>query len=215
MPAGEPDRRRAVAGHRSRPSLGGAVIAFMNPGGVRNPGFASARPATRRRDLRRSLHGAALRQQPGDDDAHGAAAQGRARAAVRRLPGQGTQRILQISERREVHMERDRTRPAEDRRRQLTPTDVTVNPPAARCARDDRRRRRRAEPGQDLPRDDEQLPGHRRRRLHELLGGTAALGGAQDIDALTAYLASYKAPGAAAYDPPRRRCNKPRITRLP
>ena len=33
-----------------------------------------------------------------------------------------------------------------------------------------------------------------------LLGGTNVLGGAQDIDALVAYLAGYKAPNPA-YDP--------------
>ena len=47
-----------------------------------------------------------------------------------------------------------------------------------------------------------------------LLGGANALGGAQDIDALVAYLAGYKAP-AAAYDPASALLKKPRIVRLP
>jgi 5'-nucleotidase len=47
-----------------------------------------------------------------------------------------------------------------------------------------------------------------------LLGGTGVLGGAQDIDALVAYLAGYKAP-AAPYDPASADLGKPRITRLP
>ena len=47
-----------------------------------------------------------------------------------------------------------------------------------------------------------------------LLGGSNALGGAQDIDALVAYLAGYKAP-AAPYDPNATALRKPRIVRLP
>ncbi len=48
-----------------------------------------------------------------------------------------------------------------------------------------------------------------------LVGGTSALGGAQDIDALTAYLANFKLPATAAYDPTATALQKPRITRLP
>jgi 5'-nucleotidase len=48
-----------------------------------------------------------------------------------------------------------------------------------------------------------------------LLGGTNPLGGAQDIDALVAYLAGgYKAP-AVPYDPTTPALAMPRITRLP
>jgi 5'-nucleotidase len=47
------------------------------------------------------------------------------------------------------------------------------------------------------------------------LAGTALLGGAQDIDALTAYLANFKLPNAAAYDPAAPALLKPRIVRLP
>lgn len=45
-----------------------------------------------------------------------------------------------------------------------------------------------------------------------LIGGANKLGGAQDIDALTAYLAGYKAP-AAAYNPADAALGKPRITK--
>ena len=45
--------------------------------------------------------------------------------------------------------------------------------------------------------------------------GTAPVGGAQDIDALTAYLGNFKAPGLPAYDPAAAGLQKPRITRLP
>jgi len=45
------------------------------------------------------------------------------------------------------------------------------------------------------------------------VGGLNPLGGAQDIDALIAYLASFKAP-AAPYDPTNAALSKPRITRL-
>lgn len=46
-----------------------------------------------------------------------------------------------------------------------------------------------------------------------LKGGTDRLGGAQDIDALSAYLAAYKAP-APAYNPAAASLGKPRIVRL-
>jgi 5'-nucleotidase len=45
--------------------------------------------------------------------------------------------------------------------------------------------------------------------------GTNRLGGAQDIDALTAYLAGFKLPEHAAYNPAAPELQKPRITRLP
>jgi 5'-nucleotidase len=44
---------------------------------------------------------------------------------------------------------------------------------------------------------------------------TAPVGGAQDIDALTAYLSNFKAPDFVAYDPNATTLQKPRITRLP
>ena len=46
------------------------------------------------------------------------------------------------------------------------------------------------------------------------LGGTQVLGGAQDIDALIAYLAAYKSQNIA-YNPADVVLSKPRITRLP
>ena len=47
-----------------------------------------------------------------------------------------------------------------------------------------------------------------------LLGGTNALGGAQDIDALVAYMAGYKAP-QPAYNAADTVFSRPRITKLP
>jgi 5'-nucleotidase len=47
-----------------------------------------------------------------------------------------------------------------------------------------------------------------------LVGGTNQLGGAQDIDALVAYLAGFKSPNVA-YDPTSPSLAKPRIARLP
>ena len=46
------------------------------------------------------------------------------------------------------------------------------------------------------------------------IGGLNQLGGAQDIDALVAYLVSFKSP-AAAYDPTAATLAKPRIVRQP
>ena len=48
-----------------------------------------------------------------------------------------------------------------------------------------------------------------------LTGGTQPLGGAQDIDALTAYLAHFKAPGKPAWDLNAPATLRPRIVRLP
>jgi 5'-nucleotidase len=47
-----------------------------------------------------------------------------------------------------------------------------------------------------------------------LLGATNVQGGAQDIDALVAYLAGYKAP-SPAYDPGQAAMGIPRVTLLP
>ena len=47
------------------------------------------------------------------------------------------------------------------------------------------------------------------------MAGTAPVGGAQDIDALVAYLSTFKAPNFTAYDPNAPTLQKPRITRLP
>lgn len=47
------------------------------------------------------------------------------------------------------------------------------------------------------------------------LAGAATLGGAPDIDALTADLAGFKQPALRAYDPAAPALLKPRITRLP
>jgi 5'-nucleotidase len=46
------------------------------------------------------------------------------------------------------------------------------------------------------------------------LNGKDLLGGAQDIDALVAYLANYKSPANPAYDPSAAVLQKPRITRV-
>jgi 5'-nucleotidase len=46
------------------------------------------------------------------------------------------------------------------------------------------------------------------------IAGQNQQGGAQDIDALVAYLAAFKAP-AAAYDPASASLNKPRISTVP
>jgi 5'-nucleotidase len=47
-----------------------------------------------------------------------------------------------------------------------------------------------------------------------LVAGLEALGGAQDIDALTAYMSAFKAPDRPAYDPNAASLLKPRITRV-
>ena len=48
-----------------------------------------------------------------------------------------------------------------------------------------------------------------------LVQGGAPLGGAQDLDALADYLAAFKVPSSAPYDPAAASLLKPRIVRLP
>ena len=98
--AGRPQRGRNAAGEQpmgdviadalfaaTAPSdFGGAVVAFMNPGGVR--GEPALQPdqrwrAARRGHIRRGLRRAAVRQHAGREDVHRPAALRRARAAVR------------------------------------------------------------------------------------------------------------------------------------
>ena len=72
-------RRLPARGHAPS-GFGDAVVAFMNPGGIRT------RHRRGRHHLRRGVRGAAVRQQPGDHDAHRRPDRPGARAAVGR-PG--------------------------------------------------------------------------------------------------------------------------------
>ncbi|HEX6708326.1 MAG TPA: bifunctional metallophosphatase/5'-nucleotidase [Albitalea sp.] len=195
--------------------LGGAVAAFMNAGGVRNPGFTfgTSYPYN-------VTYGNAFTVQPFGNSlvTLTLTAQQLKNLLEQQFAGclgQGTQRILQVSN--GIRYSWSASAPACSKivDLSLTPTDVTVVPPAATGAED-----------KIVIGGVVQNPGKTYRvtvnnfmatggdGFTVLTGGANALGGAQDIDALVAYLSGYKAP-APAYDPTQPALALPRITRLP
>ncbi len=198
-------------------SLGGAVAAFMNPGGVRNPGLVSP-TAAYPYDV---TYGNAFTTQP-----FGNSLVTLTLTAVQLKNlleqqfvgclGQATQRILQVSNGLAYSWGASAAPCSKIVDLTLTPTDVTVVPPVVTGA-----------PEIVVANGVVQNPARSYRvtvnnflatggdGFTVLTGGTAALGGAQDIDALVAYLGEgYKAP-KAAYNPNDPSLHRPRITRLP
>ena len=130
--------------------------------------------------------------------------------------GQTQQRILQVSNGLKYSWKASAAACSKIDSVVLTPTDLTQTPPAVTGA-----------PETLVANGVVQNPGKTYRvtvnnfmatggdGFTVLLGGTNVLGGAQDIDALTAYLGSgYKAP-RAPYDPSLPALGIPRITQLP
>jgi 5'-nucleotidase len=195
-------------------ALGGAVMALMNPGGVRSPGLTGpAYPY----DV---TYGNAFTTQPfGNSLVTMTLTTQQIKNVLEQqfvgCLGQGTQRILQISN--GLSYSYSASAPACSKIQSLTftPTDVTVVPPVATAA-----------PEVLVQAGVVQNPGKQWRvtvnnflatggdGFTVLTGGLNVLGGAQDIDALVAYLAGYRAP-AAAYNPSDAALAIPRITRLP
>lgn len=204
-------------------SLGGAQIAFMNAGGVRSPGFVNpAATPTYPYDV---TYGNAFTVQPFGNSlvTMTLTAQQIKTVLEQQFPGclgQTTQRIMQVSN----GLTYDWTaRPDANTKNNsncnyvnnvsFTPTDVTVYPPVVTGPVDN-----------IVINGVVQNPTKTYRvtvnnfmatggdGFTTLIGGTSQLGGAQDIDALTAYLAGYKAP-AAAYNPADAALGKPRITK--
>jgi len=129
--------------------------------------------------------------------------------------GQGTQRSLQISN--GLSYSYSATAPACSKIQSLsfTPTDVTVVPPVATAAPEVLVQagvvQNPTKPWRVTVNNFLATGGD---GFTVLTGGLDVLGGAQDIDALVAYLAGYRAP-AAAYNPTDAALAIPRITRLP
>jgi 5'-nucleotidase len=197
-------------------SLGGAVAAFMNPGGVRNPGFSFGGPYPYN-----LTYGNAFTVQPFGNSlvTLTLTAQQIKNLLEQQFVGclgQTTQRILQVSNGLKYSWSASAAPCSKIVDLTLTPTDVTVTPPTASAA-----------PDNIVIQGVVQNPNKTYRvtvnnfmatggdGFTVLLGGAGALGGAQDIDALVAYLSGgYKAP-AAPYDQGAPALNVPRITRLP
>ncbi len=196
-------------------AVGGAVIAFMNPGGIRNPGF-NFPGAVYPSDV---TYGNAFTVQPFGNSL---VTMTLSTQQIKNLLeqqfvgclGQATQRILQISNGFSYTWDAAAPACSKIASVRLVPTDVTVLPPVAS-----------GPPEMLVINGVVQNPAKTYRvtvnnflatggdGFAVLTGGTQVLGGAQDIDALVAYLAGYKAP-APAYDPAATGLGKPRITRL-
>ncbi len=197
-------------------ALGGAVAAFMNPGGVRNPGFAPA-SATYPRAV---TYGEAFTVQPFGNSlvTMSLTAQQIKNLLEQQFVGclgQGTQRILQISNGLKYTWSASAAPCSKVSDVTLTPTDVMVVPPTVSGA------------PQSLVSAGVVLNPNKLYRVTVnnflatggdgftvLVGGSSPLGGAQDIDALVNYFSGYKAPNPA-YNQADPVFNVPRITRVP
>ncbi|MBT9492714.1 MAG: bifunctional metallophosphatase/5'-nucleotidase [Paucibacter sp.] len=198
-------------------ALGGAVMAFMNAGGVRSPGFVKPAAATYPYAL---TYADAFTVQPFGNSLvtmtlSALQLKDLLEQQFNGCKGQNANRILQISNGLKYSWNAAAPACAKIQNVTLTPTDLTVYPPVATGAAD-----------HIVINGVVQNPAKTYRvtvnnfmatggdGFTTLLGGSNVLGGAQDIDALIAYLAGYKAP-AAAYDPSNAVLNKPRITQTP
>jgi len=195
-------------------ALGGAVIAFMNAGGVRNPGFVGASYPY---DV---TYGNAFTVQPFGNSlvTMTLTALQLKDLLEQQFPGckdQTAQRILQVSNGLSYSWSASAPACSKIVDVTLTPTDVTAVPPVATGA-----------PDRIVIGGVVQHPAKTYRvtvnnfiatggdGFKVLLGGANPLGGAQDIDALVAYLSGYKAPHAA-YNQADPALGVPRIQRLP
>jgi 5'-nucleotidase len=196
--------------------LGGAVVAFMNAGGVRNPGFSFGGPYPYN-----VSYGNAFTVQPFGNTlvTLTLTAQQIKNVLEQQFAGclgQTTQRVMQVSNGLKYTWKASAAPCSKIVDVTLTPTDVTTTPPVATGA-----------PDQLVINGVVQNPTKTYRvtvnnfmatggdGFTVFTGGLNPLGGAQDIDALVAYLsAGYKAP-AAPYNPADPSLNLPRITRLP
>ena len=197
-------------------ALGGAQIAFMNVGGVRSPGFISA-ASTYPYAL---TYGDAFTVQPFGNSLVTMTLTGTQLKALLEQQfngcnGQSANRVMQSSNGLKYSWSASAPACSKIVDATFTPTDVTVTPPVATGA-----------PQIIVSNGVVQNPARTYRvtvnnfmatggdGFTTLIGGTNVLGGAQDIDALVAYLAGYKSP-AAAYDPSLPAMGIPRVTLLP
>lgn len=198
-------------------TLGGAAMAFMNPGGVRSPGFAFA-GATYPYSV---TYGNAFTVQPfGNSLVTMTLTAQQLRNVLEQqfvgCLGQTTQRILQVSN--GIRYSWSASAPACSKIQQLslTPTDVSGPLPVVTGTTE-----------QIVVSGQLVVPPTKTYRITVnnflatggdgftvLTGGTNVLGGPQDIDALVAYLSTFKAP-ATPYTQFSPLLQKPRITRLP
>nr|MDP9125455.1 5'-nucleotidase C-terminal domain-containing protein [Pseudomonadota bacterium] len=198
-------------------SLGGAQIAFMNPGGVRSPGFVP--PAGTRAPFELT-YGAAFTVQPfGNSLVTMTLTAAQLKTLLEQqfagCDGQWTDRVMQPSNGLRVTWSAGAPACAKIVDITFTPTDVTVTPPVA------------TGPAQVIVRNGAvQDPSSTFRvtvnnymasggdGYSTLKAGTNRIGGAQDIDALRAYLVPYRSP-RPPYDARSPAMGEPRIVRVP
>ena len=202
---------------------GGAVMAFMNAGGVRSPGFIAPviAPATAGIYPYNLTYGNAFTTQPFGNSLVTMTLTAQQIKDVLEQQfvgclGQLTQRIMQISNGLQYSWNAANAACSKVVDVSFTPTDVSVTPPVSTGPTD-----------QIVFGGVVQNPSKIYRVTVNnfmatggdgytvLLGGLNTLGGAQDIDALVSYLQSgYKAP-AAPYNPDDAALKAPRIRKLP
>ena len=197
-------------------SLGGAQIAFMNVGGVRNPGFVSA-SSTYPYAL---TYGDAFTVQPfGNSLVTMTVTATQLKALLEQqfngCAGQTANRVMQSSNGLKYSWSASAATCSKIVDVSFTPTDVTATPPVVTGPTD-----------LIVSGGVVQNPGKTYRitvnnfmatggdGFATLLGGTNVQGGAQDIDALVAYLSSYKSP-KPGYDPSLPAMGIPRVTQRP
>jgi 5'-nucleotidase len=195
-------------------ALGGAQIAFMNPGGVRSPGFVSATAPFA------LTYGAAFTVQPFGNSLvtmtlTGAQLKTLLEQQFAGCGGQGADRVLQPSAGMKITWSASAPACAKIVDVTFTPTDLGATPPAVTGA-----------PQVIVQNGVVQDPARTYRvtvnsfmasggdGFRMLAEGTSRVGGAQDIDAMTAYLAPYAAP-RAPYDADLPALGEPRVARRP
>jgi 5'-nucleotidase len=197
-------------------SAGRAMMAFMNPGGIRAPGFAPFRAAY----PYNMTYGDAFAVQPFGNSLvtltlNAQQIKDLLEQQFTGCMGQTAQRILQVSMGLSYSWSASAPPCAKVIDVNFVPTDLAVTPP--RVTGDPERMAIAGvvqNPTKTYRVTVNNLLAAGGDGFTVLASGSDALGGPLDIDALTAFLAAYKAPNPA-YDPTQPQFAAPRIARLP
>jgi len=195
-------------------ALGGAVMAFMNAGGVRSPGFVKPAAASYPYDL---SYGDGFTVQPFGNSLVTLTLTAQQLKTVLEQQfanclGQGaSNRVMQISNGLSYTWNTAGSCGTRIRDVAFTPTDVTVYPPLVTGPTDNLVIGGVVQnPAKTYRVTVNNFMATGGDGFTTFIGGAGAQGGAQDIDALVAYLAGYKGV-AQAYDPASAALKKPRI----
>ncbi|ALT78113.1 bifunctional metallophosphatase/5'-nucleotidase [Paucibacter sp. KCTC 42545] len=198
-------------------ALGGASVAFMNAGGVRSPGFV--KPAAASYPYALSYADAFTAQPFGNSLVTMTLTAQQIKDVLEQqfvgCKGQSTQRIMQVSNGLRYSWSASAPACAKIVNVTLTPTDVSVYPPQVSGPTDNLVINGVVQnPGKTYRVTVNNFMATGGDGFTTFISGANVLGGAQDIDALVAYLSGYKAP-AAPYNPSSAVLSKPRISQLP